>query len=85
MPDGHGSYFVCKREGRWRLYDDSFVWLDTFDELEDAHTWAMHCAFIDEFCRPGGLTRLKIMLLLEHDSLMGSLSEWDRIRRCTTN
>lgn len=58
-------YFLCKRNGRWRVYDSWMSWVDEFDSLEDAHTWAMQSAAADVIFAPGGLTRLKAMLRLE--------------------
>jgi len=57
---GH-DWAVCKRNGRWRIYQrrDNWVWHDVEDSLPAAHTAAMHYAVMDELCSPGGLTRLK--------------------------
>jgi len=57
------NWRVCKREGRWRIYQrrDEWVWHDVEDTLPAAHTAAMHYAVMDELYAPGGLTRLKAM------------------------
>lgn len=48
---------VVKRDGRWRVLDRG-VWSDTFDSLEEAHTWATQNAVADVLYRPGGLSWL---------------------------
>ena len=54
---------VCKRDGRWRVLDRG-CWHDTFDSLEEAHTFAQQCAVTDILFEPGGLTILKALLAL---------------------
>lgn len=48
---------VCKRDGRWRVYDRG-VWSTTHDTLVDAHTEATQNAVADVLYAPGGLTLL---------------------------
>jgi hypothetical protein len=48
---------VRKKGDQWRVYDRQW-WHDTFDTLEEAHTYAMQCAVADVLYEPGGLTRL---------------------------
>lgn len=59
------KWTVCKREGRWRVYDNN-TWSDTFDTLPQAHSWAMACAISDWLYEPGGLTRIKELFLTEN-------------------
>lgn len=49
---------VCKREGVWRVYDRG-IWADSFDTLEDAHTFATQCAVVNAIFEPGALIALK--------------------------
>lgn len=58
------DYSVCKRDGRWRVYQDD-TWTDTFDTLDEAHDWASQCAVADVLYEPGGLTRMTLMCQLE--------------------
>jgi hypothetical protein len=77
--DFHGgnTWAVCKRAGRWRIYQRrsygwvwhdvegyGWVWHDVEDTLTEAHTAATQYAVIDELFAPGGLTRLAQMRLL---------------------
>lgn len=48
---------IRKRNGRWRVYQDEWWW-DTFDTLEDAHTYATQSAVADTLFNPGGLLKL---------------------------
>lgn len=48
---------VRKKGGQWRVYDRQW-WHDTFDTLEEAHTYATQCAVADILYEPGGLTLL---------------------------
>ena len=60
MPEPH-RWSVRKQNGRWRVYDRN-VWSDTFDSLEEAHTWATQCAVADKLYTEGGLRQLAAML-----------------------
>jgi hypothetical protein len=51
---------VKKRAGTWRVYDRG-VWHDTFDTLEEAHTYATQNAVADALYQPGGLSLLAEM------------------------
>lgn len=51
---------VAKRDGRWRVLDRG-VWHDTFDTLEQAHTYATQCAVADVLFETGGLDLLANM------------------------
>lgn len=55
---------VRKVNGQWRVYDRG-AWWDTFDTLEEAHTYATQNAVADELYESGGLTRLSRMLAFE--------------------
>lgn len=51
---------VCKRDGRWRVLDRG-VWWDTFDTLEEAHSYATENAAADILFKPGGLSLLALL------------------------
>lgn len=50
------AWFVCKRDGRWRVYDRG-VWHDTYDSLPDAHSAALAYTLSAELFTRGGLVR----------------------------
>lgn len=77
---GSGRYFICKREGRWRIFDRTCVWVDVFDSLDEAHTWATQSAFCDDISEPGCLDRLKRMLQLEEAEFKRKLLAYDSAR-----
>ena len=61
---GGRDWAVCKRDGRWRIYQwrpYGWSWHDVENTLPAAHTAATQYAVMDELCTPGGLTRLKAM------------------------
>lgn len=86
------DYKVRKRQGSWRIYERG-SWLDAFDTLQEAHTYAMQSAAAAELYEPGGLTRLRVMLQLENamrvDSEYRQRIAEDRLqelrKQCTTS
>lgn len=71
---------MCKREGRWRLFDPTGVWVDVFDSLDQAHTWATQCAVCDAVFEPGGLDRVSRMLNAEEAEFKRKLLAYDSAR-----
>jgi hypothetical protein len=45
---------VCKRDGRWRVYD-GISWYETHDTLAEAHTAATQLAITTWVFQPGAL------------------------------
>jgi len=48
---------IRKINGRWRVFDRG-IWSDTYDSLEEAHTYATQNAVADILYQPGGLSIL---------------------------
>ena len=57
MSDWRDGWFVCKRHGKWRVYERG-SWWDSFDSLPEAHSAALAGSVSDELFNPGGLCRL---------------------------
>lgn len=56
---------VHKRDGRWRVIDNTGSWYATYDTLHEAHTEATQGAIACHLYAPGGLTRLRRLLAVE--------------------
>lgn len=57
-----GRWWICLREGQWRVYDPQGCWHDRAESLSEAHDEAARCALFAALSAPGGLACLTTML-----------------------